>query len=97
MVLGNWTLQRYQLINFTARKQLIIMRTVIENLATFPRLIFGTATSFFGAIVGKTSEVQSVPPLQYIVWGASIFAAIATGVLALTRAYIEIKKACREK
>lgn len=70
---------------------------VIENVATFPKLAIGTATSFIGTIAGNAPSIESVPKLQYLVWGASFLAAAATVVLACMRGYIEWRKAKQDK
>lgn len=73
------------------------MNDVVQSFTSMPKLVLGSTFSFAGAIVGETNRIAEVPAAQTLVWAASIFAALATGALAIARIVIEIRKARRDK
>lgn len=73
------------------------MNNMVQSLTSLPKLTLGSTFSFVGAIAGETRQIAEVPAAQTLVWVASIFAALATGALAITRIVIEVRKAHRDE
>lgn len=68
------------------------MKHVIDQLVTLPRLIASNLVTATAAVTTAAPRGQEVHWAQLLVWLLTAFAALATGSLALIKAFIEVKK-----
>jgi len=64
----------------------------IDTVSSLPNLIRGTVATATGAVASATPPVAETHWLQFVVMGATIFAGLATGMVALVRLWLDLRK-----
>jgi hypothetical protein len=69
------------------------MHQLAETIATMQNVIRGAIATATGAVASTSPAVTEAATVQYAVWGATIFAGVTTGAVALVRLWLDLRKA----